>query len=123
MIGVVDGGALCPTPPKLVSEPFRRALRGDRNDDVREAVHMLAKKCLGASAVLLPALALPCADRALDPELVVVQEFLEEMERLVEFARPDESVQPGRRFPSPPKFLRESPSNDVFESGRLRHTP
>src|SRR3989442_647044 len=46
------------------------------------------------------------------------------MERLVEFARPDESVQRVRRCASPPDVLRESPSKDVLESGRLRiHHP
>ena len=46
------------------------------------------------------------------------------MERLVEFARPDESVQRVRRCAPPPDVLRESPSKDVLESGRLRvHHP
>src|SRR5207247_5098394 len=73
---------------------------------------------------LLPALAQPRTDGALHPELVVVQEFLEELERFVEFRRSDESVERVRRCASSPDALRAGPSKDVSKpDGLLVHHP
>src|SRR5881397_1397404 len=105
---------------EFVSEGFRCALRCHGDDDPWQTASVLPEEGLGAPSILLPALAEPCSDRTLDPEFLIVQKFLQELERPIEFARPDESVECVRRCASPPDVLRASPSKGVSESRGFR---
>src|SRR5438128_9480411 len=94
------------------------------DDDPRQPAHVLPQESLGAPSILLPALPEPRANRAPDPEFLIVQKFLQELEGPIEFARPNESVECVGRCATPPDVLRASPSKDVSESGGLRvHHP
>src|SRR2546426_907231 len=75
---------------------------------------------LRPSAIFLPAFAQPGPHRSLHPELLIVQQFLEELERLVEFARPDKLMERIRRCASPPDVLRARPSKEISKPGGLR---
>src|SRR3989442_12337330 len=109
---------------EFLSESFRCAFGRHGDDDPWQAGRVLPQESLGAPSILLPALPEPCANRTPDPEFLIVQKFLQELERTIEVARPDESVECVGRCASPPDVLRASPSNDVSESGGVRvHHP
>src|SRR5438093_1982638 len=105
---------------EFVSEGFRCAFRCHGGDDPWQTARMLPQEGLGAPSILLPALSEPRADRTLDPEFLIVQKFLQELERPIEFARPDESVEGVHRCASPPDVLGASPSKGVSESRGFR---
>lgn len=70
---------------------------------------MLAKERLRASTIALPTFAEPRPDRALDPELPVVQKSLEEPERSVEVLRVHEVPEAVRGDSTPPGVLGAGP--------------
>src|SRR3972149_1294107 len=101
--------ALRPSFPEFLTERFRRPFRGDRDDDLREPADMRSEECLRSSAVLLPALAEPGADGPLDPGFLVVEEPLQELERLVQLPGVDETSECIRSDASPPRVVRRRP--------------
>src|SRR3990172_437349 len=107
-------------PPEFLAERLRGALRRDRDHDLREALRVLPQERLRARPVALPALPEPRAHGALDPELLVVQERLEERERLVELLRVHEVPQGVQGDPSPPRVLRLRPRHQLAEPRGLR---
>src|SRR5438128_4517842 len=114
------GGVRSTPSAKFLSERLRCAFGRDRDDDPRQATHVRTQERLGPGSIDLPTLPEPRSDGTLHPELVVIQEFLQELERLVEFAPPDEPVEGVRRCASPPEVLRACPSNEVSKSRGLR---
>src|SRR2546425_2417627 len=109
---------------EFLSEGFRCAFRCHGDDDPWQAACVFPQEGLSAPSILLPALPEPRTNRTLDPEFLIIQKFLQELEGPIEFARPDESVECVGRCASPPGVLGAGPSKDVLESGRLRvHHP
>src|SRR5256712_2667891 len=105
--------------PQLKAECFRSSFGGHRDRHGWQTLLVVAQKSLRPAAIFLPAFAQPGPHRPLHPELLIVQQFLEELERLVEFARPDKTMERIRRCASPPDVLRASPSKEISESRRL----
>src|SRR3989442_10655830 len=109
---------------EFLSEGFRCAFRCHGDDDPWQAACVFPQEGLSAPSILLPALPEPRTNRTLDPEFLIVQKFLQELERPIEFAGPNESVECVGRCASTPDVLRASPSKDVSEPGGLRvHHP
>src|SRR2546426_1666481 len=109
---------------EFLPKGLRCAFSCHGDDDPWQPACLLPQESLGAPSILLPALPEPRANRTPDPEFLIVQKFLQELERPIEFARPDESVECVGRCASPPDVLRASPSKDLSESGSLRaHHP
>src|SRR3989454_4026939 len=109
---------------EFLPKGLRCAFSCHGDDDPWQPACLLPQERLGALSILLPAIPEPRANRAPDPEFLIVQKFLQELERPIEFARPDESVECVGRCASPPDVLRASPSKDVPEPGGVRvHHP
>src|SRR3989441_13099043 len=109
---------------EFLPKGLRCAFSCHGDDDPWQPACLLPQESLGAPSILLPALPEPRANRTPDPEFLIVQKFLQELERPIEFARPDESVECVGRCASPPDVLRARPSKDLTKPCGLRvHHP
>src|SRR3989454_8651629 len=106
--------------PQLKAECFRSSFGGHRDRHGWQTRRVVPQKSLRPPAIFLPAFAQPGPHRPLHPELLIVQQLAEELERLVEFARPGKPMERIRRCAAPPDVLRPSPSKEISESRGLR---
>src|SRR5947209_19420870 len=119
MVALCIRGCSCRFLPQLKAECFRSSFGGHRDRHGWQTLRVGPQKSLRPPAIFLRAFAQPGPHRPLHPELLIVQQFLEELERLVDCARPDKPMERIRRCASPPDVLAASPYNDIPESRGL----
>src|SRR2546428_4073811 len=120
MVALCIRGCSCRFLPQLKAECFRSSFGGHRDRHGWQTHGVVAQKSLRPAAIFLPAFAQPGPHRPLHPELLIVQQFLEELERLVEFGPPDQTVERISRCASPPDVLRARPSKETSGPGGAR---
>src|SRR5437879_5594404 len=92
------------SPAQLFPEGLWCPLRRDGDDDLRETSHVRAEKAFGPPRVSFPAFSKPRPHRPLHPELAVVQESFQELERLVQLAGEHEVVWAADRDAAAPRL-------------------
>src|SRR5712691_7261735 len=91
---------------------------------IRGKPRVLTQEGFCAPSIFLPTLPEPRPNGTLDPEFLIVQKFLQDLQRLVEFARPDIAMERISRCSSPPDVLRASRTKDITKSrGPRAHHP
>src|SRR2546428_7563449 len=113
MVALCIRGCSCRFLPQLKAECFRSSFGGHRDRHGWQTLRVVAQKSLRPAAIFLPAFAQPGPHRPLHPELLIVQQFLEELERLVELARPGRPMERNSRCASPPHGLLSRPPTEM----------
>src|SRR2546427_10686970 len=103
MVALCIRGCSCRFLPQLKAECFRSSFGGHRDRHGWQTLRVVAQKSLRPAAIFLPAFAQPGPHRPLHPELLIVQQFLEELERLVKVTARAKTMGRSRSMRVPPR--------------------